>query len=86
MVNTITKATKEGYDEGGVCTAIVVCILLLGLVFGIYCGIIGIAMALWNGCLVALFPVIPHITFWKMWGIYLLFDILVKPVVTSSNK
>ena len=85
MVNAIIKATKEGYDEGGVGSAIVVCILLLGLMFGIYCGIIGIAVALWNGCLVALFPVIPHITFWKMWGIYLLFDILVKPVIPSNN-
>lgn len=86
MGNLIIKTTKEGYDNGGVAAAILVCILMLALVFGIMSGVVGIAMALWNGCLVALFPAIPHITFWQMWGIYLLLDILVKPAIPSSDK
>lgn len=83
MGNLIINTTKEGYKEGGVAAAILVCILMLGIVFGVLSGVIAIATALWNGVLIALFPMIPHITFWKMWGLYLLLDILVKP--SSSN-
>ena len=86
MGNILVKTTKQGYDEGGVLAAIVVCLLMIALIFGIMSGVVAIAMALWNGCLVALFPVIPEITFWQMWGIYLLFDILFKPTIPSSNK
>ena len=86
MGNLIVKTTKEGYDNGGVGVAILVCILMLALVFGIMSGVVGIAMALWNGCLVALFPAIPYITFWQMWGIYLLLDILIKPSIPANNN
>ena len=86
MGNLLVKTTKEGYDAGGVGVAILVCLLMIGLIFGIMSGIVAIAMALWNGCLVALFPVIPEITFWQMWGIYLLFDILFKPSIPSNNN
>lgn len=86
MGNLIVKTTKEGYDNGGVGFAILVCILMIALVFGIMSGVVGIAMALWNGCLVALFPAIPHITFWQMWGIYLLLDILIKPSIPANNE
>ena len=82
----LINSTKEANEKGGICTAIVVFVLLLGIIFGIYCGIVGIALALWNGCLCNIFTSIPEVTFWQMWGIYLLFDILVKPVVTSGNK
>ena len=86
MGNLLVKTTKESYESDGVVAAIVVCILLIGIIFGILCGIIGIATALWNGCLVALFPIIPEITFWQMWGIYLLCDILLKPSIPSNNR
>ena len=86
MGNLIVKTTKEGYDNGGVGLAILVCILMLALVFGIMSGVVGIAMALWNGCLVALFPTIPYVTFWQMWGIYLLLDILIKPSIPANNN
>ena len=86
MGNLIVKTTKEGYDNGGLAAAILVCILMLALVFGIMSGVVGIAMALWNGCLVALFPAIPYITFWQMWGIYLLLDILIKPSIPANNN
>jgi hypothetical protein len=86
MGSILVKTTKEGYDAGGVVAAIVVCIIMIALIFGIMSGVVAIAMALWNGCLVALFPAISEITFWQMWGIYLLFDILLKPSIPSSNK
>ena len=86
MGNLLVKTTKQGYDEGGIVTAILVCIIMIAIIFGIMSGIVAIAMALWNGCLVALFPVIPEITFWQMWGVYLLLDILLKPAIPSNNK
>jgi hypothetical protein len=86
MGNLLVKTTKEGYDAGGIIAAILVCLLMIALIFGIMSGVVAIAMALWNGCLVALFPAISEITFWQMWGIYLLFDILLKPSIPSSNK
>ena len=86
MGNLLVKTTKEGYDAGGIIVAILVCLLMIALIFGIMSGVVAIAMALWNGCLVALFPAISEITFWQMWGIYLLLDILIKPAIPSSNK
>ena len=86
MGNILVKTTKQGYDKGGIVTAILVCLIMIALIFGIMSGVVAIAMALWNGCLVALFPVIPHIGFWQMWGIYLLLDILVKPAIPSNNN
>lgn len=86
MGNLLVKATKDGYSDGGIVVAILVFVLMLGLIFGIMSGVVGIAMALWNGCLVALFPMIPHITFWQMWGIYLLLDILIKPSIPANNN
>lgn len=85
MIKTVIDSVKKCYEEHGVGTAILAFILLLGVVFGILCVVIAIAAALWNGVLTTLFPVIPEITFWQMWGIYLLFDILFKPS-TSSNQ
>ena len=86
MGSILVKTTKQGYDEGGILAAIVVCVLMIALIFGIMSGVIAIAMALWNGCLVALFPAISEITFWQMWGIYLLLDILIKPAIPSNTK
>lgn len=86
MGNILVNSTKDAYKEGGAATAIIVFILLLGIIFGVLCGVIAIATALWNGVLVALFPMIPHITFWKMWGMYLLLDILIKPSSSSTKN
>lgn len=83
MGNLLVNSTKDAYKEGGLIVAILMFILLLGIIFGVLSGFIAIATALWNGVLIALFPIIPHITFWKMWGLYLLLDILIKP--SSSN-
>ena len=86
MFTTISKNVKETNEEHGFATALLVLILLLGIVFGLLSGCIWIAMLLWNGVLVALFPAVGTITFWQMWGLYLLLDILVKPSSSSRNE
>jgi uncharacterized membrane protein len=85
MFNTIKKTVAESCDEYGIGTAILTFILLLGIVFGVLCGVIAIAMMLWNGVLITLFPMIPEVTFWQMWGLWLLFDILIKPSSSSNS-
>lgn len=86
MFTIISKNVKETNEEQGFATALLVLILLLGITFGLLSGFIWIAMLLWNGVLVALFPAVGTITFWQMWGLYLLLDILVKPSSSSRNE
>ena len=86
MGSLLVKTTKEGYDTGGVAVAIVVCLFMIALIFGIVSGAVAIAMALWNGCLCNIFTSVREVTFWQMWGIYLLLDILVKPSIPSNKK
>lgn len=85
MYGIISNATKEANRDYGLGTAIVVCIILLGIVFGLLCGVIAIATALWNGCIHDVFG-LQEVSFWQMWGIYLVCDILFKPAIPSSNK
>lgn len=85
MFNTIKKATMESADKYGVAAAILIFLILCAVTFAVLCGVMAIAMALWNGVLIALFPVVPQIGYWQMWGLYLLFDILLKPSVSSNN-
>ena len=86
MFNTIKNTTLKAVDEYGVAAAILIFLILLAITFAVLCGVIAIAMALWNGVLVVLFPIIPQIGYWQMWGLYLLFDILLKPSVSSSTS
>ena len=85
MVNTIINATKTANSEGGVGVAIAVFIILCGIVFGLLCGVVAIATAIWNGCICDIFISLPEIGFWQMWGVYLFCDILFKPATTSNN-
>ena len=86
MFNTIKNATIKSADEYGFAAAILIFLILCAITFAILCGVVAIAMALWNGVLIVLFPVIPEIGFWQMWGLCLLFDILLKPSVSSSTS
>lgn len=91
MFNAMKEGISEAFEEHGAGTAIIVTILLIGIVFGVLCGVVAIAVALWNGCLDPMLEQmfqtkIQNVTFWQMWGIYLLFDILVKPSSSNSNK
>jgi hypothetical protein len=85
MFSIISNATKEANEDYGLATAIIVCIILLGIVFGLLCGVIAIATALWNGCVHDVFN-LPEVTFWQMWGIYLVCDILFKPAIPSNRE
>jgi hypothetical protein len=86
MFNTIKNATMESADKYGLAAAILIFLILCAVTFAILCGFMAIAMALWNGVLIVLFPMIPEIGFWQMWGLYLLFDILFKPSIPSNNN
>lgn len=86
MFNTIKNTTVKAVDEYGLAAAILIFLILLAIMFAVLCGFMAIAMALWNSVLVALFPIIPQIGYWQMWGLYLLFDILFKPSVSSSTS
>ena len=86
MFNAIKNATVKSADEYGLAAAILIFLILCAITFAVLCGVMAIAMALWNGMLIVLFPVIPQIGYWQMWGLYLLFDILLKPSVSSSTS
>ena len=86
MFNILSETVREANEEHGFGTAIFALIILLGVIFALLSGIVWVAMLLWNGVLIALFPAIGAITFWQMWGLYLLFDILLKPSASSSKK
>ena len=60
-------------------------ILIFGIAFGILSFVVWIAMLLWNGALRDVFPAVPEVTFWQMWGLYLLSNILFKSS-SSNNK
>ena len=66
-------------------SALIVVGILLGLVFGVECLIVWIAMLLWNSCLVAAIPLVMPLSFWQMWGIYILCNVLFKTVRTNKN-
>lgn len=86
MGNAIIDGVKTGYKEGGIAVAICTLIILLGVVFGLYCGLAAIAMALWNGCLVAAIPILAEVGFWQMFGVMILFNILFGKTSSGSSK
>lgn len=85
----LVKAKEKLEDDGlGVLGAIGVLlgvVLVLGVAFGILSVIVWIAWMLWNGVLCDVFPAVPEVTFWQMWGLYLLSNILFKSSI-SNNK
>ena len=82
ITNSLHKMKEDGASIGVI---IVVAIILFGIVIGLECGIVFIAMLLWNSCLVAVIPAIHTIGYWQMWGIYILSNIIFKSF-TSSVK
>ena len=71
------------YGVGGVIIAVVI---LLAIVFGLLCLETWLAMALWNGCAVPAVSGINEVSFWQMWGISLLCNILFKSFHSNSKK
>ena len=87
--STLVKAKEEFEDAGlgvlGVIGVILGIALIFGIAFGLLSFAVWIAMLLWNGVLRDVFPVIPEVTFWQMWGLYLLSNILLKSSNSSSG-
>ena len=61
-------------------------IMVFGVAFGLLSFVVWIAMLLWNGALHNVFPAVPEVTFWQMWGLYLLSNILFKSSGSSNSK
>jgi hypothetical protein len=70
----------------GCCALIIAIVLILGLVFGLLCLEAWVAMSLWNGCAVPAVSVLSEVSFWQMWGISLLCNILFKSYHSSSKS
>ena len=94
MFDTIKKAfgkLKDACEDAsigvlGVIGIILGIVLIFGIAFGLLSFVVWIAMLLWNGVLRDVFPVVPEVTFWQMWGLYLLSNILLKSSSSSNNK
>ena len=93
MFDTIKKtlaAAKEKLEDVelgvlGVIGVILGVILVFGIAFGLLSLVVWIAMLLWNGALRNVFSAVPEVTFWQMWGLYLLSNILFKSSISNNN-
>ena len=89
-IKTAFKKLKDACEDAGlgvlgVIGVILGIALIFGVAFGLLSFVVWVAMLLWNGVLCDLFPIVPEVTFWQMWGLYLLSNILFKSR-GSSNK
>lgn len=85
MYGLAFNTAKKANDAGGLAIAILVVLFLVALAFGIDCLIVWWAMVLWNGCLVAAVPALVEVSYWQMWGVYLLCGFLFRRTVTNTN-
>lgn len=85
MVRLALNSAKKACNESNLGVAILLCIILIALAFGLDCLIVWWAMTLWNGCLVGAIPLLLKVKYWQMWGIYLLFGFLFRARITNSN-
>lgn len=90
-IKTAVKKLKDTCEDAslgilGIIGVIIGLALIFGIAFGLISFVVWIAMLLWNGVLRDLFPVVPEVTFWQMWGLYLLSNILFKSSSSSNSK
>ena len=87
---TLAVAKKKLKDDKlgipGIIGVILGIILVFGVAFGLLSLIVWIAMLLWNGALRGVFPAVPEVTFWQMWGLYLLSNILFESSGSNNKK
>lgn len=74
------------YTEHGVLALIGVIVLILAAAFGLLCLEAWLAMALWNSCAVPVVSILSEVSFWQMFGITMLCNILFNNVRGSSKK
>ena len=84
--SALSSSGKLFRDDNNIIISIVTVILLLGIAFGLDCLIVWWGQYLWNGCLVAAIPVLEEVSFWQMWGIYILLSFLFKSNTTTNKK
>jgi hypothetical protein len=75
----------EKKDDLGCLGITLMVIIVFAIAFGLLCFEVWVAMSLWNMLLVPMFGA-PVITFWPMWGIMLLCNILFKTHNFNTNK
>ena len=90
-IKTALKKLKDTCEDAslgvlGVIGVVLGVALVFGVAFGLISFVVWITMLLWNGVLRDVFPVVPEVTFWQMWGLYLLSNILFKPSGSSNNS
>ena len=87
MITKVGSWMKKCFETaGGVALGILLIALVFGLAFGIDCLIVWMCMALWNSCAVAAVSVLSPVSFWQMWGIYLLASFLIRDSATSTSN
>lgn len=64
---------------------VVVVILIIAALFGFLMLEVWLLWLLWNGCIVAVFA-LPEVTYWQMFGIYLVARWLFGSVVYTTKK
>ena len=85
MFNAIGKLIKDLEDLP--LWASLLCILLVfGLIFGLICFETWVCFVLWNGCLVAVCPLLMEVGYWQMMGIWLLIRFLLPKDNSSSTN
>ena len=61
-------------------------LLIMGLAFGLVALEVWICMLLWNGVLCAVFTAVSTISFWQMWGLSILINVLFLPSRINFHK
>lgn len=90
-IKTAFKKLKDTCEDAslgvlGVIGVILGIALIFGIAFGLLSFVVWIAWLLWNGVLRDVFPIVPEVSFWQMWGLYLLSNILLKSSSSSNSK
>ena len=87
MITKVGSWMKKCFETaGGVALGILLIAFIFGLAFGIDCLIVWLCMALWNSCAVAAVSVLSPVSFWQMWGIYMLALFLTKGSTNTSTN
>lgn len=84
MFNFIINSTRDSYEEHGVATAIIGCIIAIGVAFGCLCGVAALLMVCWNFAVVSAITVCSPIGFWKAVVLILAVNFLLPS--NKSNK
>ena len=86
MYNILVKTTSDAYDEHGLGVAITTAILLLAVIFGLWCGVAALFMVCWNWAVVPAIAVCSTMGFWQSFVFCLAFDCFFVLALPSKSK